>query len=523
MYTNHEKLSALGVQNLPKPHILCEYAHSMGNGPGGLEDYWDIFWAYPRLQGGFLWEWRDHTIRRKGAGGRDEICYGGDFGDLPNNGDFCADGLTLGDGTLSPAMAQVKHVLSPIRGTELDIKDSRVRIWNRNDFLAAGIYVMGWEYAVDGELIRKGLMDLPPIPPGEQRWISLPASIAELKPETVTLRFFPRESAPEQNSAPNAAEEMKAELDVSQFLLPENEKPRLFSLPEAGERVSLEEGKGSLSLRSAGTVLAFSTAHGSPEYYVRENRFLLKGRLEMCFYRSPLQNDRNQAPMWEQFMVPYLQPCLLSLETEEGERFAEVRVRKRYAPYTMNWFIEAELAYRMGSDGSFTLKVRGDVQGKAPSTLPRIGFYGCMPGGLENIYWYGRGPGECYRDSKAGSPLGRYHSTVDALHFPYAVPQENGNRTDVRWVSFTGADGFGLRVEARETLNFTAHHYTLEDCIRAKHDSELPRREDIWFHLDHCHHGLGAASWGPDALPQHRLEPGPFSFEWRLLPLGFRG
>jgi beta-galactosidase/evolved beta-galactosidase subunit alpha len=509
MYTGYEKLVELGKQQLSKPHILCEYAHTMGNGPGGLEDYWDLFWAHPRLQGGFLWEWRDHTIRRRGPGNTDRIAYGGDFGDMPNNRDFCADGLTLGDGTLSPAMAQVKHTLSPIRATALDRGTARAAIWNRNDFRSADIYRIDWECTAGGKTLEKGQRDLPPIKPGEKAWISLGADLERLRPTVVTLRFFLRQGGPEAE-----------EIDVCQFLLPENEALRVFPAPAKRGEAVLEESGGGLSLSAAGAALRFSPVHGAPEAYGFKGRPLLGGRMELCFYRAPIQNDRRQAPVWEAFMVPYLQPCLLEMETGEG--LAEVRIKKRYAPYTMNWYIDAELTYRMAPDGSFTLEVTGEPRGKPPPTLPRIGIYGPLGAGLERVLWYGRGPGECYRDSKEGSPLGCYETTVDTLHFPYAVPQENGNRTDVRAVAFVGKDGAGLLVEAEETLNFTAHHYTLEDLIQAKHDDELPRREDIWVHLDHAHHGLGSAGWGPDARPKDSLEVRPFTFRWRFSPRGER-
>ncbi|MDR2101529.1 MAG: hypothetical protein LBP43_03055 [Treponema sp.] len=510
MYTGYEKLAELGKQGLSKPHILCEYAHTMGNGPGGLEDYWDLFWAYPRLQGGFLWEWRDHTIRRRNPGNKDRICYGGDFGDVPNNGDFCADGLTLGDGTLSPAMAQVKHALSPIRAAALDPGTGRVQIWNRNDFRSADIYRMDWECMTGGRILDRGQQELPAVKPGAKEWVSLGTDLAGLRPGVITLRFLPRQAGP-------GAEE----IDTCQFFLPENEAPRCFSLPVKTGGVTAEEAEGALSLSAAGAELRFSLIHGTVEAYGLKGRPLLAGRVDLCFYRAPIQNDRRQAPAWEEFMVPYLQPCLLEMET--GEDPSGVRIKKRYAPYTMNWYIDVELTYRMAPEGSFVLEVKGEPRGRLPPTLPRIGLYGPLGPGLERVVWYGRGPGECYRDSKAGSPLGCYETAVDDLHFPYAVPQENGSRTDVRWVSFIGEDGLGLAVEAEDTLNFTAHHYTLEDLIRAKHDDELPRREDIWVHLDHAHHGLGSAGWGPDAQPQDSLEPRPFTFRWRFSPRGMTG
>jgi beta-galactosidase/evolved beta-galactosidase subunit alpha len=285
----------------------------------------------------------------------------------------------------------------------------------------------------------------------------------------------------------------------------------------------VEEREGALLLSAAGTVLRFSPVQGVLEAYARLERPLLAGRLDLCFYRALIQNDRRQAPVWEEYLVPYLQPCLLEMETGEGRGFAGVRIKKRYAPYTLNWYIDAELCCRMASDGSFTVTVRGEPHGRLPPTLPRIGLYGSLGAGLERVAWYGRGPGESYRDSRTGCPVGLYQTTVDALHFPYAVPQENGNRTDVRWVSFTGEDGGGLLVEAEDTLNFTAHHYTLEDCIKAAHDDELPRRDEIFFHLDYAHHGLGSAGWGPDALPRDSLVPEPFAFCWRFSPCCIRG
>ncbi|MDR0599538.1 MAG: hypothetical protein LBG84_05580 [Treponema sp.] len=504
MYTHHDKLKELGEQCLPKPHIVCEYGHSMGNGPGGLEEYWDIFWAFPRLQGGFLWEWRDHSIRMKGSG---QVCYGGDFGDMPNNGDFCADGLTLGDGTLSPAMAEVKHVLSPIRAVELDKTASRVCVWNRNDFSAADIYVMVWEYAAAGKILKSGRIILPDIKPGEKGWVALHSPLETSKPDTVTLRFFRRNETPE------------LEIDACQFFLPENEERRFSAsrLP-LGETI-IEEKENRVLLKCGESLLEFSKVYGRPELYSVNGTALLNGPMEMCFYRAPLQNDIKQSPVWEKFMVPYIQPCLLEMETKSTKDAVEIRIQKRYAPYTMNWFIDAELIYRMLRDGSFILTVKGECSGRLPPTIPRIGLYGSMPGSMDYVRWYGRGPGECYRDSKTGSLLGVYESTVEALHFPYAVPQENGNRTDARYVSFYSAGGMGLLVEAAETLNFTAHHYTLEDCIKAKHETELKRREDIWFHLDQAHHGLGSASCGPDALPRHSLTPGPFAWEWHFVPL----
>jgi beta-galactosidase/evolved beta-galactosidase subunit alpha len=510
MYTAYEKLADLGNQKLTKPHILCEYAHTMGNGPGGLEDYEEIFWAYPRLQGGFLWEWRDHTIRRRGPENKDQICYGGDFGDIPNNRDFCADGLTLGDGTLSPAMAQVKHAFSPIRAAALDQETAQVRIWNRNNFRSADIFRMDFECVVAGRILERGQKNLPAIKPGGKEWVPLGIDLAGLAPSLVTLRFFHRQDGPGAEA-----------LDVCQFFLPQNEPPRNFPVPAQAGAVVLEEQKETLLLSAAGTVLRFSPVHGTVAAWVFKGQLLFAGGFDLCFYRAPIQNDRRQAPVWEECMVPYLQPCLLEMETDTG--LAKVRIKKRYAPYTMNWYIDAELEYQMAPDGSFTLGVSGECLGKLPPTLPRIGLYGPLAAGLERVGWYGRGPGECYRDSKEGSPLGIYETTVDALHFPYAVPQENGNRTDVHWVSFTGKDGLGLVVEAEDTLNFTAHHYTLDDLIRAKHDHELPRRKDIWLHLDYAHHGLGSAGWGPDALPKDSLEPRPFTFRWRFSPRGVGG
>ncbi len=509
MYTGVEKLEALGKQDLPKPHVMCEYAHAMGNGPGSLEDYWALFYRYPRLQGGFLWEFKDHTIRGKKKG-KPCLLYGGDFGDEPNGGNFCGSGLLLGDGTPTPAMAQVKHALSPVRAEKLNLDVGQVALWNRFDFLPLDVLGGICMATADGEELFSAAISLPAVAPGECGAMCLPPELFECDAELITIRFY--------WLRPPAGWHGDAPVDTCQFRLRVHEyaeDPAAFAAARTAPS-AVKQGS-ELLLSAGGTEVRVSTAHGTVEALSFGGAPVLSGRMDCCFFRAPLDNDRTQLPQWQAFGLDYMQASVLSLDVATDEGGALVKVRKRYAPYTMNWHIDAELEYRLAPDGVLRVRVHGAPQGKLPPTFGRIGLAGALAPGFDAVRWHGRGPEECYCDSKAGTPVGLYETTVDGLHFPYAKPQENGNRADVDWLLFANG-GRAVRIEADAPFNFSAHHYTLDDLRGTSHNGLLPRREEISFHLDAAHHGLGCASWGPDALEQYTLRPEPFDFAVLFCP-----
>jgi hypothetical protein len=203
----------------------------------------------------------------------------------------------------------------------------------------------------------------------------------------------------------------------------------------------------------------------------------------------------------------------------QGESSAIVKVRARIAPPVFGFGMDAEYTYIISASGIVHLEVKGRPQGKLPSTLPRIGLQMHLEGSLERVEWFGLGPGESYPDSRMSARVGRYIRRLAEMETPYVFPQENGTRSDVRWVTLTDTGGTGLRAEGSPLVSFSAHRNTPEEYEAARHTVELVPRKEIVLILDHRQNGLGSASCGPGVLPAYVLKPGEFSFAVDLSPV----
>jgi beta-galactosidase/evolved beta-galactosidase subunit alpha len=236
------------------------------------------------------------------------------------------------------------------------------------------------------------------------------------------------------------------------------------------------------------------------------------------FWRAPTDNDRgwqNYERSWREAGLDQLQHRTDGVEIATTEEGVAVTARVRIAPPKFTHGITAEYLYLFTPDGYMELRVAGEFKGQWPATIPRIGLQLHLPRALEQVGWYGLGPGESYIDSRQAARVGFWQAGVDTLHTPYVFPQENGNRHETRWVRFAAPQGYGLQVQGDSYFDFSSHRYTPEDFERARHTTDLVARPDIVVHLDHKQHGLGSNSCGPIPLPQHRLAPDSFSF--RLL------
>lgn len=505
MYTTHARLEELGRrEDLCKPHVMCEYAHAMGNGPGGLQEYWELFRKYPRLQGGFVWEWIDQSIRREGV-----QTYGGDYGDWPNNLNFCADGLLKADRTPTPGLSMLKKVLEPVAFYDYSPESGEVTVENRYDFSTLDHLRAVCTVQSAGKRYFERELGIGGIAPGESRKVRLhepgePASLAGGREVFCDISVAYRE--PPEWSEPGD------EVAHEQFLAAK-QAPR--AAQKAAGQVELAVEGDTITVTAGQAIITFSACKGSLTSYRCGGREMIGRGLDFNFYRAPIDNDINLRAEWDQFLLPRLTNVVKEVEVDcDGER-ATVRVQKCYAPFVMDWQIDLSVCYTITPDGGVRIEAQGTPRGKLPSTLPRIGMRFVLDEALEKVSWYGRGPGECYRDNKLGCPVGLYHSSVKDLYFPYVVPQECGSRADVRWVYLS--DGRqGLCAVGKEPLSFSALHYSMEQLTEARHTDELWPQSDIHLQLDFAQQGLGSASWGPGALEQHTLRPEPFAFCWQL-------
>ncbi|MHB9858186.1 glycoside hydrolase family 2 TIM barrel-domain containing protein [Streptomyces sp. YIM S03343] len=494
MYADHAEVERIGRRLDGGPHrrrelpfILCEYAHAMGNGPGGLADYQRLFESYDRLQGGFVWEWIDHGIRDERYG----FAYGGDFGEELHDGNFVCDGLLFPDRRPSPGLIEYAKVIEPV-AIAPNGADGTVRITNKHDFADLSALAFEWSYQVDGETAESGPLQVPSLAPGETAQVKLPAPPATAVGAEVhcTVRAS---LAADTIWAPQGHVIAWAQFPPS--------SPRRIPSPVAAAPARPVHTDGAITLGPA----AFDPRTGA----LRTLGAVAVSGLRLDVWRATTDNDDGAAwqsdvrygLLWRTFGLHRMRHRLDAVEVTEDA----LTVRTRVAPAAR----EAGLAttYRWTSDGTrlrLTVSVSPDADWTVP--LPRLGIRLALTG-ADEVTWFGGGPGEAYPDTRSASRLGRWRSTVDGLQTPYVRPQENGARADVRW-----AELGGLRIEGDPEFWLTARRWTSEQLDAARHLTDLTPGDKVWVNLDHGQHGIGSQSCGPGPLPQYHLWPRPAEF-----------
>ncbi|MGY4954454.1 glycoside hydrolase family 2 TIM barrel-domain containing protein [Streptomyces nigrescens] len=520
MYADHAEVERIGrraEEPLPDPELdarrrglpflLCEYAHAMGNGPGGLSEYQRLFERHERCQGGFVWEWIDHGLRQRTPTGEVFHAYGGDFGEELHDGNFVCDGLVLPDRVPSPGLLEFKKVIEPVRieaggaGTA-----HAVRITNLYDFAGLGHLAFRYVYEVDGMPHGHGRLEVPPLAPGASATVELPAP-PEDGPDDDGERIWTVQAVLAEDTAwaPAGHEVAWGQLAA----------PRPATTPPAATATP-RRGEGNVIVLGPGT---FDATTGTLGYL--DGVRLSGPRLDV--WRAPTDND--EAAPWQPEPRPATEWRRLGLHrmrhrvdaVETGPQ--SLVVRTRVAPAGTSSALRTVYRWTAQHD-LLRLELSVDPEGDWPVPLPRLGVRMRVCGSLGLAGWFGGGPGEGYPDTRAAARVGRWSMPVDALQTPYVRPQENGARPGVRWAELTRTDGSGLRIEGDPDFFFAARRWSAEELTAARHTTDLRPGEDLWVHLDHAQHGIGSQSCGPGVLPQHRLEVAPARFSFVFSSLG---
>lgn len=541
MYTRHKALEDLGRDTTKKkPHVVCEYAHAMGNGPGGLKEYWEIFERYPRLQGGFIWEWIDHGIKKYDRDGRGYYTYGGDYGDYPNSGAFCCDGLIQADRRPTPSILQVKKVMEPVKFTGFDRAAGEITVHNKYDFTDLSHLECTFKVHTLQGILLEGKADISGIAPQGSRRIMLydPTKAGNWTKEqdiwlTITVCFKEKQEWSEEahyeaafhqeciNEAKQAALSDSGDtLKCGNSGMEGESSAKGHPIgEEAGLRVT--EKCGTIYIEGRDFTVLFDRVHGYLSGYILNGERLIRKGLGLNFWRAPVDNDKNVAEIWEKAMLKAMTNLVEKVSVEEREQEVVISVSQIYAPITVDWKVIVKAEYRVTSDGLITMRYDGVPTGvQLPESFPRIGMRFVLDKACEQAVWYGRGPLETYPDCKEGNPVGCWEKQVEDFYFPYVVPQETGNHEDTRWAAFVTGAGNGICIASEEVFSFGALHYTQEDLTQAAHTNELHRTEHIQLSVDYAQHGLGSASWGAECLEKDRLYPEPFTFTWKIFGTG---
>lgn len=506
MYPTVERIIHMASQPAEtRPVIMCEYAHSMGNSTGNLKEYWDAVEAYPRLQGGFIWDWVDQGLRRHTEDGEMWFAYGGDFGDTPHDGPFCLNGLISPDREPHPALWDYKYILQPARFEAVDLALGEIRLTNRYTFLSLTGLKIAWTLVEDGESIQSSEMPAPNIGPGQRATLTIPYQPPAPKPDAdywLNVSLLSAAATPWADAGHEIAWEQFAlpvKTPVSIPLLDPAPMPAL-TVTESGNRIEIS---------GAGFTLVF--ADGRIASFRSGDRDLLINGPALNIWRAPTDNDRGlRVSLADRWRAAGLDRLIEKTQAVTVERFApqmvKIRVETTTAAPGMATGFQSIYEYRVYGSGDVAISHRLQPAPDLPP-LPRIGLALTLPGVFNRLAWYGRGPYETYADRHNGARMGVYHTTIEDERLPYIVPQEYGNRTGVRWASLTDASGAGLLVRGVPELNISAHPYTAHDLTAAWHTYELKRREDITLNLDYAQCGLGGASCGPGTLDPYLLHP----------------
>ena len=508
------------------PHIMCEYAHAMGNGPGALQDYWDAFYTNPRLMGGCVWEWIDHGIRAKTADGKEFFAYGGDYGDQPNDGNFVTDGLIFPDRKPSPGLIEYKKVIQPLKIDAVDASAGKFKITNRYDFLGTSHLKATWSLSEDGRIIASGnevKISGDNIRAHETGNLVVPlAKPATLKPGAeyhLTISFS---LAADANWAAAGHE-----IAWAQFALPWKVPAAPALVRSAMNNLAVEESATQINICGADFSLSFDKVRAILGSWQTQGSSLLCGGPRLNFWRATTDNDRlgwgengQTETKWRKDGLHWLQHRVDSVECKQLDKAAlQITAKVRIAPpIYANKAFDCDYIYTILGNGDLLLDVHGVPQGEWFRALPRIGLTMGLNKTLQNVQWFGKGPGEQYADTCQAGSLGVWSATVDEMYTPYVYPQENGNHMDVRWVALGNTRGEGLLAVGMPTINFSAHWYTAMDMEIARHQHQLTRRDYITLNLDHAQQGIGTASCGPGVLPHYELKTQEFRFGVLLRP-----
>mgnify|MGYP001033297132 CR=1 FL=1 len=498
----------------PRPLIMCEYAHAMGNSSGSLCDYYAAFEKYHGLQGGFIWEWVDHGIRMPGPDGKPYWVYGGDFGETPHDGNFVADGMVWPDRTPHPGLNEFKYFARPVRVSAVDAAKGIFKLENRRYFRDLSDLSASWTLVVDGKEQASGSFELPSIAPQSSSEIRLDIAWPQQGEAFVNFSFVQREATPWAAAGHLVAWDQLA-------------GPVAQASVSAGSAagVSVSEDDEAFTL-SNGTISArFSKSNGELLSYLGDGTLVEAPRLNL--WRAPTDNDNLQAlfgfqdralSIWRRVSLDKLQRRFEGIQIVEGDDDGpSIEVRYSWSGREQWDDVAQTQTFTLLNDG--TLRIKNQVKlAEELRDLPRVGVRMSLASDYEQLSWYGYGPEDNYNDRRSGSMIGLYESTVSDQYVPYIMPQEHGHKTGVRWLKLRSADGRGFLISGEQPFEFNALHFSDEDLTAAKHTTELTPRSEVVLNLDAAHRGLGTGLF-VDTLEQYQVNEREYTFSFEIKPL----
>lgn len=498
-----------------KPFLLVEYCHSMGNGPGDLEDYFQIIQKDARMCGGFVWEWCDHAIAHGQAeNGKTKYYYGGDHGETIHDGNFCMDGLVYPDRTPHTGLLEYKNVYRPVRVVSYDEKTSRLVLHNYMDFDDISDYAdILYEITVDGLCVQKGVLDEVSIAPHSDGVMTLKLDIPQSGKVYLKLRYQLKKELPLLPA--------KHELGFDEVLLANvdgRNQTAVKWLTEAEEKneISVSETDTEITLKASDFTYAISKRTGLFTKLQYAGRDYLNHPMELNIWRAPTDNDMYIRAKWENAHFHEAYTRAYKVETIQNQYGVIVMSHVGVVAPTVQKILDVELVWKVESSGRITASMEVSKDAEFPE-LPRFGVRVFFNKNLSEASYYGMGPQESYRDKHRAASHGLYRSAVKDLHEDYIMPQENGSHFDCDYVELYNGR-YGIAAVSETPFSFQASNYTQEMLAQAKHNYELEESDSTVLCIDYALNGIGSNSCGPEVLAAYRFDEKEFQFGFTLVP-----
>ncbi len=501
-----------------KPLIMCEYAHSMGNSTGNLDEYWNLIMSNPMLQGGFIWDWVDQGLEAYNFEGKKYWIYGGDLGGYrwPHSENFCDNGLVNADRVIHPALNEVKKIYQPIGIKATDIEKGIIKFFNYNLFTDLNTYDYSWKLFENGKQIASNPFKVS-CEPFANKEVSLNLPTINYKPGS---EFFLVVEATQRDATELI--EKGHSIASEQFSFPQN---NYFTNESGNGELKITQSKNEFLFESGEVKGKINLKSGRLSQYTYKGEWLILDDFRANFWRAPIDNDfGNQMPsrlnIWRAADNNlFLKSIDIKEQNKEG---VEVVANFKF----LSLDIDYVLTYTIQNDASVIITALLNLKEYDLPELPRFGMKLQIPKEYENIKYYGRGPWENYSDRNSSSFIGIYSSKVDDLGFDYARPQENGYRTDVRFISFTNSENTGLVIKGIENpVCFNARYNSDEDLDpgltkKQQHPVDVHKRNEIYVNIDLLQMGVGGNnSWGAHTMEKYKLMDKKYKYSFLISPV----
>ena len=525
MYYGYEGMEAYGKRtDATKPLIQCEYAHAMGNSIGGFKEYWDLIRKYPNLQGGFIWDFVDQSIRWKNRNGVEIYGYGGDFNRFDgSDNNFCDNGLISPDRVPNPHMYEVGHFYQNIWTTPEDLSKGEINVYNENFFRDLSAYYMEWQVLKNGKAVRSGRIENLNVAP--QQTTKMTLDLGEVCPCAEWLLNVSYKLKNAEGLLPAGHVVAKNQLTLNPYKAPDMElkNEETVNIATVSPQI-IDNQMRFLLVKGENFTIEFNKHSGYMSRYTINGTEMMaeNAALTPNFWRAPTDNDfgANLQHKFAAWKNPELQLTSLNYKVENEQAMV-------HAAYEMkDVSAKLDLTYTINNKGAIkiTQKMTADKDAKV-SPMFRFGMQMQMPQNFDQVEYYGRGPIENYADRNHCTDLGIYRQSVEQQFYSYIRPQETGTKTDIRWWKQLNHANKGLKIVAEAPFSASALSYTIEsldDGIQKdqRHSPEVQQADFTNLCIDKAQMGLGCVnSWGALPLPQYMLPYGDYEFTFILTPV----